>query len=89
MVDEFFARNGDRIAESLRARIEDAQMRNVNNFVEGLKQGPVARIETLERQSAVAARVLEGAKASSARSAEDLERLSHAISGLLENVPSK
>jgi len=82
-VDRYFEEHANQMADSLRARIEDTQLRILDGFFKSLETGTVARIQRLEEQSSEASEALQDIRSRSAKSNDDLRRLANGIRGLI------
>ena len=83
-----FGAHSTEIEESIRTKIEDAQLRLLDKFFRKIQTSYADRIAALEETARINNEALQEIQAHSERSEDDLQRLAAGIRGLLGEAPS-
>ena len=83
LVSAHFHAHGEEMKESIRGKVEDEQLKLLDDFFQKIQANYVDRIAALEELARLNNETLQQVQGSSARAAEDLRRLSEGIHGLI------
>jgi hypothetical protein len=82
-VSAHFREHGEEMADSIRTKVEDVQLHLLDGFFKTIQGNYAQRITALEEITRLNNETLDEIQGSSARTEEDLRRLSDGIRGLI------
>jgi len=83
-VDTWFDKNSDKLINTFRSGMEEAQLRMIDGMTAAIKKGPLGRIEKIEARVAANHAALAEVCGRSNKTREKLERVVGNVNGLLK-----